>query len=48
MQDLKKHQRCVKKKISKYASNGRQTVNIIQSALSLAILEGRHIIQQKI
>ena len=35
------------KKISKYASNGRQTVNIIQSALSLAILEGRHIIQQK-
>lgn len=35
------------KKIADYASNGRETVNIVQSVLSLAILEGRHCIEQK-
>lgn len=29
------------KKISNYASNGRDTVNMVQAAISLAILEGR-------
>ncbi len=35
------------KKIANYASNGRETVNIVQSAMSLAILEGRHCIEQE-
>lgn len=35
------------KKIAKYASNGRETVNIVQSAASLAILEGRTAINEK-
>ena len=35
------------KKIAKYASNGRETVNIVQTALSAAFLEGRHYVTQK-
>ena len=34
------------KKIANYASNGRDTVNIVQAALSLAILEGRTYIHE--
>lgn len=35
------------KKIAKYASNGRETVNIVQTALSTAFLEGRHYMTEK-
>ena len=35
------------KKIAKYASNGRETVNIVQTALSTAVLEGRHYMTEK-